>query len=107
MSAYFAGLRVDTQMHIRMFQPQTVRQCVLLGRLYETAHPQNNSQSFWNANKPMSKNSVPFKKDSEMQMTKSLFQDKLNNIPNQPRQFLSSEEMSARRAKGLCYFYDE
>jgi len=39
VSVYLAGLRVDTQMHVRMFQPQTVRQCFRLARLYEKAHP--------------------------------------------------------------------
>lgn len=39
MSAYLAGLRLDTQMHIRMFSPQSTRQCLVLGRLYEKAHP--------------------------------------------------------------------
>ncbi|CAL9232033.1 unnamed protein product, partial [Arabidopsis halleri] len=37
VSAYLAGLRTDTQMHVRMFQPQTISRCLLLGRLYEKA----------------------------------------------------------------------
>lgn len=48
VSAYLAGLRVDRQMHIRMFLPQTVMQCLLLGRLYETAHPRKNLATSWN-----------------------------------------------------------
>lgn len=39
ISLYLTGLRYDTQMHIRMFEPTTVRQCFALGRLYESAHP--------------------------------------------------------------------
>lgn len=31
VSAYLAGLNTDTQMHIRMFQPKSVRECLLLG----------------------------------------------------------------------------
>lgn len=48
VSAYLAGLNTDTQMHIRMFQPKSARECLLLGRLYETAHPRKTSQS-WKA----------------------------------------------------------
>jgi len=29
---------MDTQMHVRMFQPQTDRHCFRLGKLYEKAH---------------------------------------------------------------------
>lgn len=34
LSAYLAGLRMDTQMHVRMFNPQSTRQCLVLGSLY-------------------------------------------------------------------------
>lgn len=39
VSPYLAGLRIDTQMHVRMFQPHSTCQCLLLERLYERAHP--------------------------------------------------------------------
>lgn len=45
LSAYLAGLRLDTQMHVRMFTPQSTRQCFVLGRLYEKAHPQKEFRS--------------------------------------------------------------
>lgn len=47
--AYLAGLRMDTQMHIRMFNPQSRRQCLVLGRLYERAHPRKQGTTSWNA----------------------------------------------------------
>lgn len=34
VSAYLAGLNTDTQMHVRMFKPKAVRECLMLGRLY-------------------------------------------------------------------------
>lgn len=44
---YLAGLRTDTQMHVPMFQPSTVRQCLITSRKAlrkgsskETIHPQ-------------------------------------------------------------------
>ncbi|KAL1199537.1 hypothetical protein V5N11_031646 [Cardamine amara subsp. amara] len=40
---YLAGLRIDTKMHVRMFQPHSVRQCLTLGRLYELAHTKKGS----------------------------------------------------------------
>lgn len=43
VSAYLAGLNTDTQMHIRMFQPKSVHECLFLGRLYETANPHKSS----------------------------------------------------------------
>lgn len=51
MSAYLAGLRIDTQMHVRMFNPQTTRQCLVLGRLYEKAHPKKPFNSTWSNQK--------------------------------------------------------
>lgn len=48
---------------------------------------------------------MSFKKDTKQPMTKTVFPDKPRDP--QPRRFLSNEEMSARRAKGLCYFCDE
>ncbi|CAA7059583.1 unnamed protein product [Microthlaspi erraticum] len=47
-----SGLRIDTQMNIRMFHPETVSQCFMLGRLYETAHPQKFTPSSWKNSKP-------------------------------------------------------
>lgn len=38
VDAYLQGLQIDTQRNVRMFQPQTIRQCLLMGRLYERAH---------------------------------------------------------------------
>ncbi|KAG7563679.1 Retrotransposon gag domain [Arabidopsis suecica] len=39
VSVYLAGLRTDTRENVQVFQPQTVNQCFLVGRLYEQAHP--------------------------------------------------------------------
>lgn len=41
VSVYLAGLRTDTQLNVRMFGPQTIQQCLMLGRLYEMAHPKS------------------------------------------------------------------
>ncbi|XP_010418845.1 PREDICTED: uncharacterized protein LOC104704456 [Camelina sativa] len=107
VSAYLAGLRLDTQMHIRMFQPQSVRQCLVLGRLYEKAHPQHKSNTGGGYNsKPhyngsASKHQTSFKKDNLVEASKQGFQAPAN------RNFLSQEEMSDRRAKGLCFICDE
>ena len=106
VSAYLAGLRVDTQMHIRMFQPQTVRQCLMLGRLYEKAHPKKVVSQGWVPQKGgmQSRGLLPVKKDTEAKME---FQKVADKLPDKPRLFLSQEEMSKRRAAGLCYFCDE
>lgn len=50
VSAYLAGLRMDTQMHIRMFHPKSTRQYLVLGRLYERAHPRKPYKE-WSSNK--------------------------------------------------------
>ena len=107
VSAYLAGLRIDTQMHIRMFEPQSVRQCLMLGKLYETAHPHKSSGNSWLSNRTVNKNLVPFKKNTDQHVTKAAAPEKPREQQLQPRRFLSTEEMNARRAKGLCYFCDE
>lgn len=65
VSAYLAGLRMDTQMHIRMFQPQTVRQCLMLGKLYEMAHPRKVTPPVWSQTKQSvaTKAVLPYKKE--------------------------------------------
>jgi hypothetical protein len=35
---YLDGLQIDTQVNVKMFQPQTIQQCFSIGRLYEYAH---------------------------------------------------------------------
>lgn len=103
VSAYLTGLRTDTQMHVRMFQPQTVRQCLMLGRLYEKAHPKKPFQSSWSQTKPVNngKGLLPYKKEVNNGLNQG---DKSEKLPWKP---LSQEEMSKRRAEGLCYFCDE
>ena len=103
LSAYLAGLRMDTQMHVRMFNPQSTRQCLVLGRLYEKTHPRRDVKSNWTTTKPQiinhqHKGILPMKKDEG-------WKQKENNGKLRP--FLSQTEMSERRAKGLCYYCDE
>ena len=104
LSAYLAGLRLETQMHVCMFQPQNIRQCLVLGRLYEKAHPRKPGGNRWSSSKKsfsgsnQSKGIIPFKKEE-------VVKGKDNNPPL--RKFLTSAEMSERRAKGLCYYCDE
>lgn len=114
VSTYLAGLRIDTQMHVRMFQPHTIRQCLTLAKLYETTHPKMSG-----GNLGVGKNGggnqfkpplLPFKKESSM-MQKPVFgskvQEKSGEGNSLGRKFLTHEEMSDKRAKGLCYFCDE
>lgn len=106
VSAYLAGLRMDTQMHIRMFQPQSVRQCLMLGKLYEKAHPKKTVSQPWSQQKGFNqgKGIIPYKKPVESKMEFPMTKEKQAEAP---RKFLSQEEMSRRRAEGLCYFCDE
>lgn len=106
VSAYLAGLNTDTQMHIRMFQPKSVRECLVLGRLYETAHPRKNTSSWkTNNNTNTAKGLLP--KPYELKKVDEGGVVKANEVIGQPKKFLSQEEMSDRRSKGLCYYCDE
>lgn len=103
ISAYLAGLRLDMQMHIRMFQPQTTRQSLVLGRLYEMAHPRKSTSSGWSNQKHQLRNNqqkglLPAKKEEEATTKETV--GKLGP-------FLFQAEMRERRAKGLCYYCDE
>lgn len=104
VSAYLAGLNTDTQMHIRMFQPKSVRECLLLGRLYETAHPRKTSQS-WKSNNNSNTTKGLLPKPYEAKKTDT--EVKAKEVMGQPKKFLSQEEMNDRRSKGLCYYCDE
>lgn len=112
VSAYLAGLRMDTQMHARMFQPQSIRQCLLLEKFYEKAHPSRNVNAGWTNTKPIGSNN----QGKGLLTTKKEFENKggfssgnvvQKNMSVQPKKFMSTEEMNERRAKGLCYFCDK
>ncbi|KAG7559778.1 Aspartic peptidase domain superfamily [Arabidopsis thaliana x Arabidopsis arenosa] len=113
VSAYLAGLRLETQMHIRMFDPKSVRQCLMLGRLYEKAHPiPKVTPTMWSSNKAVGgssfdKNMGQVKKENNYSPQQSSDQTMSTEFKKPTRKFLSQEEMSARRAKGLCYLCDE
>lgn len=103
LSAYLAGLQLDTQMHVRMFSPQSTRQCLVLGRLYEKAHPRKEVKSNWAAqrnqtNQNNQRGLITQKKEDE---------SKNKDLNGRLKPFLSQAEMSERRAKGLCYYCDE
>lgn len=106
VSAYLAGLNTDTQMHIRMFQPKSVHECLLLGRLYETAHPRKTSPNWKMNNNPSTAKGI-LQKPYELKKFNNESDAKPKEMVKQPQKFLSQEEMSDRRAKGLCYHCDE
>lgn len=98
LSAYLAGIRLDTQMHVRMFHPTSKRECLVLGCLYEKVHPKREYRSIWSQNKSQSqfnqqRGLIPQQKEEG---TKP--KDSFGKI----KPFLSQSEMSERRAKGLC-----
>lgn len=109
-SAYLAGLRMDTQMHIRMFRPENTRQCLILGRLYEKAHPRKAISGSWSnvkhqTSSVMQKGLLPLPRESTVSNNVEARRSNENGPPL--RKFLTSAEMSERRAKGLCYYCDE
>ena len=110
VSAYLAGLRIDTQMHVRMFQPQTISHCFLLGKLYERAHPKPSVQN-WSANKGVTqvvhKGVLPTPKEYESKGANQGSNRPFAKPMITPKKFLSQAEMSDRRARGLCYWCDE
>ncbi|WZZ27587.1 hypothetical protein YC2023_010988 [Brassica napus] len=100
--AYLAGLHLDTQMHVRMFHPRSTRQCLVLGRLYEAAHPKKEVKSNWSMKKSQFPSNTP---RGLITMKKEETQKK--EWGGKMKTCLSQAEMSERRAKGLCYCCDE
>lgn len=103
LSAYLAGLRLDTQMHVRMFTLQSIRQCLVLGRLYKKAHPKREIRNNWSSTKPQGNN---FRQKTTTEVTKEEVV-KQKEPKGRLKPFLSQAEMAERRAKGLCYYCDE
>ena len=97
VSTYLAGLRLETQMHVRMFDPQSIRQCLVLGRLYEKAHPPHKQPYGGTYTKQ-----VPKKEFKEPTQQLTPYDQRMP-----PRKLLSQAELSERRAKGLCFQCDE
>lgn len=96
---------MDTQMHIRMFHPQSTRQCLVLGRLYERAHPRKPYKE-WSSGKGSTISSGGKGLLSTPKLSETTNKENTQQ-PNKLRKFLTNEEMSERRAKGLCYYCDE
>lgn len=111
VSAYLAGLRLDTQMHVRMFAPKTVRECLKLGRLYEKAHPHKpvsqGLQVRHSAPIQHTKSTAPPRRESSYGKGSGTVVTNGGSTSIPPKKFLTNAEMSERRAKGLCYYCDE
>ncbi|KAL8151593.1 hypothetical protein V2J09_021401 [Rumex salicifolius] len=114
VSAYHAGLHTETQMHVQMFQPSSVRHCFMLGKLYEAAHPRrpanpgNLGRSSFNGGKHSRFPRKYWHFDSkQMQSTETKPILPQNSSAATGRMFLTQEKMNERRSKGLCFFCDE
>jgi len=106
VSVYLAGLRTDTQMHVRMFQPQSIRHCLFLGKTYERAHPKKPIVSNRSSRPTQAGGYSQNSKDKEGKFDQSSSRGGFKPVSQQPKK-MSQQEMSERRAKGLCYFCDE
>ncbi|KAG7619515.1 Aspartic peptidase domain superfamily [Arabidopsis suecica] len=107
VSVYLAGLRTDTQMHVRMFQPQTVRHCLFLGKTYEKAHPKKPANTTWSTNRSAPTGGYnKYQKEGESKTDHYGNKGNFKPVSQQPKK-MSQQEMSDRRSKGLCYFCDE
>lgn len=53
VSAYLIGLRTDTQVHHNI-PTKSVRQCYILGRLYEKSNPRKSASNGWSTTKTVS-----------------------------------------------------
>lgn len=51
LSAYLGGLRLDTQMYVGMFHPTSTHECLVMGKLYEKAHPRRETKGTWSQSK--------------------------------------------------------
>ncbi|KAG7543003.1 Retrotransposon gag domain [Arabidopsis thaliana x Arabidopsis arenosa] len=90
VSVYLAGLRPDTQLNVRMFQPQTIQHCFMLGRLYETAHP--TSVIISTESDDYQKGVQPLDVSSKVAGT-SMSNDGICMIDNDENQFLSGSDL--------------
>jgi len=107
VSVYLAGLRTDTQMHVRMFQPQTVRHCLFLGKTYEKAHLKKPANTTWSTNRSAPTGGYnKYQKEGESKTDHYGNKGNFKPVSQQPKK-MSQQEMSDRRSKGLCYFCDE
>lgn len=105
VSNYLAGLCLETQMHVRMFEPRSINQCLMLGRLYETAHPPK--PSAWSNSKSTygSKGILPFRKNDAPRGSRFVQNEKPKEQYVTPPGMtqLSAEEIAWRRSEGLCF----
>ena len=73
VSAYLIGLRTDTQVHHNI-PTKSVRQCYILGRLYEKSNPRKSASNGWSTTKTVS--SWNKKKDLFLSKMRMMFKDK-------------------------------
>ncbi|CAL9222412.1 unnamed protein product [Arabidopsis halleri] len=100
---------MDTQINVRMFQPHSIRQCLMLGRLYEQAHPKKNSLNNWSGAKwsgssSQSKGILSSKPETTHKTVLRTTMERPTDTTTKSHKVLSNEGMSKRRASVPCYF---
>jgi len=111
VNAYLKGLQLDTQINVRMFQPHSIHQCLMLGRGYEKAHPKKNSLNNccvakWSENNSQSKGILSSKPEHVHNTVLLTSMERPKDPTTQPHKVLSIEDRSKNNQK-LCYFGDE
>nr|KYP32928.1 hypothetical protein KK1_046280 [Cajanus cajan] len=105
LSIFLTSLEYSTQMHVRMFNPNSIAHAANLAKLYEASRvsvSKVNNRTDYSIVRPANLNPKPLLTNTYAtpnQNQKPVF----NKIP---RTF-SAAEMAERRAKGLCMFCDE
>ncbi|KAG7552546.1 Retrotransposon gag domain [Arabidopsis thaliana x Arabidopsis arenosa] len=112
VSLYLTGLENDTQVNVKMFQPQTIQQCFLIGKLYERAHPKKNNVNTWSGAKwsgsaSQSKGILSSKPEPDHKTVLLTSMERPKDTTTQPHKVLSTKDMSKQRDQKLCYFGDE
>ncbi|KAG7578422.1 Retrotransposon gag domain [Arabidopsis thaliana x Arabidopsis arenosa] len=112
VSLYLTGLENDTQVNVKMFQPQTIQQCFLIGKLYERAHPKKNnvnnwSGAKWSGSNSQSKGILSSKPEPDHNTVLLTSMESPKDTTTQPHKVLSTEDMSKQRDQELCYVGDD
>ena len=102
-----SGARSQVEVHFVRIERWRLVKSKVSWDSYGQAHPRKATPNNWNSGKYQGANQqikgfVPMKKEGELE---GVVKQKENSQPL--RKFLSSAEMSDRRAKGLCYYCDE
>lgn len=106
LSIFLAGLEHNTQMHVIMFNPTSIAHATIIAKLHDSSQTLTKTAIRFTSWKPSTSGTKTITPTQPTNPTSDLIPTQ-KPLFNRTNRTLSNAEKANRRAKGLCWFYDE